>query len=152
MPSQVVIVIDFDVPKNQLIEKILALKFEFEVRVLNQNAYGVCAARNNGVQNVGTEYVLVYDDDIYFHQVDILERMLDEYIHNVKNYGKKVIIYPTILLANSQKIQSQGFVGYNWLLCWPIPKFGSEWKSKLRRNLGLTKIFHSVKKEEVQLI
>lgn len=151
-PSQVIIVIDFDVAKTPLLEKVSALKSKLDIKVMNQPSYGVCAARNFGVRKVSADYVVVCDDDIYFHQDDILERMLDEHIQGVKNNHGEVILYPTILLSNTNTIQSQGFTGYNWLLCRPIPKFGSEWKSKLRQNLGLTKLFKSNQKDEIQLI
>jgi glycosyltransferase involved in cell wall biosynthesis len=150
-PSQVIIVIDFDVAKTPLLEKISKIKFDFEVKVVTQNGYGVCAARNFGVQKVSSEYVVVCDDDIYFHEVDILERMLDQYTQEIRNNDGGVILYPTILLSDTGKIQSQGFTGYNWFLCRPIPKFGSEWKSKLRQSLGLNKLFKSSQKDEIQL-
>ena len=150
-PSQVIIVIDFDVAKTPLLEKISKIKFDFEVKVVTQNGYGVCAARNFGVQKVSSEYVVVCDDDIYFHEVDIFERMLDQYTQEIRNNDGGVILYPTILLSNTGKIQSQGFTGYNWLLCRPIPKFGSEWKSKLRQSLGLNKLFKPSQKDEIQL-
>lgn len=150
-PSQVIIVIDFDVAKTPLLEKISKIKFDFEVKVVTQNGYGVCAARNFGVQKVSSEYVVVCDDDIYFHAVDIFERMLDQYTQEIRNNDGGVILYPTILLSNTGKIQSQGFTGYNWLLCRPIPKFGSEWKSKLRQSLGLNKLFKPSQKDEIQL-
>lgn len=142
--EEILIIIDFDIPKKPLQDflwKIDSVSQELLMitRVICQDGYGVGAARNRWVKMAGWEYCLICDDDIVFDEERCLEQMMDEYnqlklsAKAKENKSMDIILYPTILFHDTWLIQSQWFTDYNRLMCWPVPKYGVDRKSKLWR-------------------
>lgn len=160
-PEEILIIIDFDVPRKPLLDFIVSCvadaslweAFSDKIKIECQDAYGVSSARNWGIKLSKNQYILLCDDDILLNERNCLERMVDEYV-KIEGAKKRkdendeysesrsssvrsqwLILYPTILFHNTGAIQSQWFVGYNWLMCWPVPKYAIERKSKLWNRL-----------------
>lgn len=146
-PEEILIIIDFDIPKKPLqtflwdchVTYHISLRLLAMTRVVCQDGYGVSAARNRWLKTAKWEYCLICDDDIVFDDERSLERMMDECSQLKLNAKAKkndtigVILYPTILFHDTGNIQTQWFTDYNRLMSWPVPKFGVDRKSKLRR-------------------
>jgi len=130
--QEILIIIDFDTPKKPLQQMLLHEKYSL-VTLYCQEWYGVSSARNRWVKKALWDYILLCDDDIVLSDPLTTERLLDEYVDKKWSSLDSVVLYPTILWHDTSRIQTQWFIGYNWLLCWPIPKYAIERKSKLRQ-------------------
>jgi len=141
IPTQVLIIIDFDVPKKPLQDMITewcnnySLWDTLGIEICCQDGYGVSSARNWWVKKSFNDYLLVCDDDIELQDKRTLELFLDHYqfTNREASIEKWLIFYPTIMVHNTDHIQTQWFIGYNRLLCRPVSLYASEWKSKLRK-------------------
>lgn len=129
--QEILIIIDFDVSKTPL-QKAFPHETYSLVTIHCQDGYGVSSARNRWVKKSLWEYILLCDDDIILSDPFTTERLLDEYLDK-KDLSSDSVIYPTILWHDTSHIQTQWFIGYNWLLCRPVPKYAIERKSKLRQ-------------------
>jgi glycosyltransferase involved in cell wall biosynthesis len=134
--DEILIVIDFDVARKPLTDAIQTAECDTQnCKVVSQDGYGICAARNCWIKRAKGEYILLCDDDVRLQEEDVLERMMDEYNEEARykiQDTRGIILYPTITFHDTGNIQTQGFTWYNWLMCWPVPKYGVERKSKLR--------------------
>ncbi len=165
--EEILIIIDFDIPKKPLLHAIKESKLRLHsMQILNQDGYRLSAARNWGVKQAQWDYILLCDDDILLQDEYCLENLYEEYhmkpVHNYSDLLSNVwdmwnphwghILYPTITFHDTGKIQTQWFISYNWLLCWPVPKYGIEWKSKFRKWLPVSWVETQPRYGDVQLI
>lgn len=78
--------------------------------------------RNVWIDNAIWEYIQLLDDDNEI-DADYLEKTIKHYQRFKNHYKKEVIITPTLLRRNTDKIQNQGFSWYQYWQARPIVHF-----------------------------
>ena len=83
---------------------------------------GASYVRNFGIKNAKGSYIQLFDDD---NEIDpqYLEHTLKLHQTYTQRYQKEVIITPTLMWRNTDKIQNQGFSDYNYRLARPMIHF-----------------------------
>ncbi len=83
---------------------------------------GASYIRNFGIKNAKGSYIQLFDDD---NEIDpqYLEHTLKLHQTYTQRYQKEVIITPTLMWRNTDKIQNQGFSDYNYRLARPMIHF-----------------------------
>ena len=83
---------------------------------------GASYVRNFGIKNAKGSYIQLFDDD---NEIDpqYLEHTLKLHQTYTQHYQNEVIITPTLMRRNTDKIQNQGFSDYNYRLARPMIHF-----------------------------
>lgn len=69
--------------------------------------------RNHGIKHAKGQFIQLFDDDNAF-DADYLEKALNHYKNHSKQYQTEVLITPSLMRRNTNKIQNQGFSEYNY--------------------------------------
>ncbi len=83
---------------------------------------GASYVRNFGIKAAKGSYIQLFDDDNTF-DADYLAQTINLHDNYSQLYGKEVFITPSLMWRNTDKVQNQGFSGYNYRLARPIIHF-----------------------------
>ncbi len=140
--SEILCVVEFDKTtlwREKMIEK--CKKSGIMLKVIAQYGYWVSASRNYGASIAIGELVIFIDDDTTISE-GFIWNMVDEYNMLYKEHKIDIMLYPTVLQSDTDRVYSRWYRYYNRLLARPVAFDNiNNRKDKLRRWLMMDKLF-----------